>query len=602
MRESRVGGLVNFPASGPMVDVNRLSAPNLIWRILLPNGSVTRCPIRSHGMHWESEADVMTDTDMGTGAAGRGMHLTAGEWDRTGVRDLDTLLGGGLPRGSLVLIMGLPGSGKTTLASQIAFTAARSGRRVLILTALSESTNKLIAHLGAFTFFDPALIGGPVQFLSLQGSLSDGLEATATTILAEARRMRADLVMLDGFRGMRSVGDAPQAAREFLYNLGTTLGTLSCTTLITSETDPRDPTFFPETTTADVILGLHYQLLGVRQYRGIEVVKSRATAPLPGLHALTLTADGASVYSQLEERVSLDARSDDAQTQGAALAMDAKPATASTRGRVTFDLPVLDAMLSGGIPRATCTLLAGSLGTGKTLIALHFALAGVRAGERVVFLGFRESREQLRQAAAPFGMGPELDRALSPGGGLTFLEVPPIKVNADILGHRLLAELDQTGAQRLVVDSIAELERAILRSPDPNRLEDYLAALLRAVRARSVTALLLKETDKALAATLDFSADPLSLLAENVLLLQQLPFRGQLYRILSILKLRFSAHDATLREFRIAAPEGVTVLQPFASATGVLAGITRDQEEEASGQRREAGRRNRANRGSRGDG
>src|SRR5690348_5927482 len=545
----------------------------------------------------------MTDTDMGTGAAGRGMHLTADKWDRTGVRDLDTLLGGGLPRGSLVLIMGLPGSGKTTLASQIAFTAARSGRRVLILTALSESTNKLIAHLGAFTFFDPALIGGPVQFLSLQGTLSDGLEATATIILAEARRMRADLVMLDGFRGMRSVGDAPQAAREFLYNLGTTLGTLGCMTLITSETDPRDPTFFPETTTADVILGLHYQLLGVRQYRGIEVVKSRAAAPLPGLHALTLTADGASVYPQLEERVSLDAVGDDAQTQGAAPAVDAKPAaTASGRGRITFDLPVLDAMLSGGIPRATCTLLAGSLGTGKTLLALHFALAGVRAGERVVFLGFRESREQLRQAAAPFGLGPELDRALSPGGGLTFLEVPPIKVNADILGHRLLAELDQTGAQRLVVDSIAELERAILRSPDPNRLEDYLAALLRAVRARSVTGLLIKETDKALAATLDFSADPLSLLAENVLLLQQLPFRGQLYRILSILKLRFSAHDTTLREFRIAAPEGITVLQPFESASGVLAGITRDQEDEAAGQRRESGRRRQANRRSRGDG
>lgn len=540
----------------------------------------------------------MTDTDAGERAAGRGMHLTADEWDRTGVRSLDALLGGGLPRGSLVLIMGLPGSGKTTLASQIAFTAARSGRRVLILTALSESTNKLIAHLSAFTFFDPALVGGPVQFLSLQGSLPDGLEATGTTILAEARRMRADLVMLDGFRGMRNVDANPQAAREFLYNLGTTLGTLGCTTLITSETDPRDPTFFPETTTADVILGLHYQLLGVRQYRGIEVIKARTAAPVPGLHALTLGVDGASVYPQLEERVSLDALGGDAQTQGAAPAVDAKPA----RARVTFDLPELDAMLSGGIPHATCTLLAGSLGTGKTLLALHFALAGVRAGERVVYLGFRESREQLLQAAAEFRIGPELERALHPGGGLTLLEVPPFKIDADILGDRLLAELDQTGAQRLVVDSIAELERAIRRSPDPNRLEDYLAALLHAMRRRRVTGLLVKETDKALAATLDFSADPLSLLAENVLLLQQLPFRGRLYRILSILKLRFSAHDATLREFRVAAPEGVTVLQPFTSVSGVLAGITLDQEEEATGQRREAGRRNRANRGRRGDG
>src|SRR5690349_12604141 len=102
--------------------------------------------IRSNGRQRKGEVSIMTDTDVGAG--GSRAH-TANGWDRTGVRYLDDILGGGLPRGSLVLIMGLPGSGKTTIASQIAFTAARSGKRVLILTALSEPTNKLIAHLGA---------------------------------------------------------------------------------------------------------------------------------------------------------------------------------------------------------------------------------------------------------------------------------------------------------------------------------------------------------------------------------------------------------------------------------------------------------------------
>ena len=279
----------------------------------------------------------------------------------------------------------------------------------------------------------------------------------------------------------------------------------------------------------------------------------------------------------------------DAQTQGATPRTPTAPQSPPPSvERVTFDLPELDVMLGGGIPRTTCTLLAGSLGTGKTLLAMHYALAGVRAGDPVVYLGFRENGEQLLQAAAPFAIGPAFVRALAPGGGITFLQTPPVKVNPDILADRLLDELDRTQARRLVIDSIAELERGLLRSGDPLRLEDYLAALLLALRESRVTALMLKETDKAVTASLDFSADALSILAENVLLLQQVPFRGELHRIFSVLKLRFSAHDPSLREFRIAAPAGLQVLGRVESASGVLEGITVDQERatQGGGQRR----------------
>ena len=504
---------------------------------------------------------------------------------RTGVPHLDNVLGGGLPQGSLVLVMGLPGSGKTSLASQIAFAAASSGKTVLILTALSESTDKLIDHLRSFAFFAPELVGGRVQFLSLQQALSEGLSATRKLLLDEARRLRADFILLDGFRGMRSVDAEPQAAREFLYELGTTLGALRTTLLITSETDPRDPTFFPETTTADVILGLHYTLLGVRQHRGIEVIKARGRAPLPGLHTLTISADGASVYPQMEERISRDVLGADAQTQGATPLQAATVSPLRRLERTRFDLPELDEMLTGGIPRGTCMLLAGSLGTGKTFLAMAYALAGVRAGEPTVFLSFRESRAQLVQAASAFAFGDEFQRAIEPDGGLTLLDIPPIKLNPDILGDRLLNELNRTGARRLIIDSIAELERVLARSGDTGRLEDYLAALLLALRTRQVTALMLKETDKAVAPTLDFSADVLSVLAESVLLLQQVPYQGQLHRILSILKLRFSDHDATLREFEIKAPGGVRMLGRAESDLGVLEGITQRQEQRATGDR-----------------
>jgi KaiC/GvpD/RAD55 family RecA-like ATPase len=224
-------------------------------------------------------------------------------FDPTGVPNLDDVLGGGLPRGSLAIIVGPPGSGKTTLANQMAFAAARMQRKAMVFTALSEPTSKLIAHLRTFSFFDPELIGDRVQFLSLQQFLTNGLVATGEEMIATAHRAGAGLVVLDGFRGIRGVDVDQQAARRFLFDVGTTLSTLGTTTIITSEADARDPSFFPEATTADVIIGLHYDLRGVRQWRNVEIIKMRGAAPLNGLHGFGLTNDGVVVYPRLEARI-----------------------------------------------------------------------------------------------------------------------------------------------------------------------------------------------------------------------------------------------------------------------------------------------------------
>lgn len=537
-----------------------------------------------------TDRDTDPEADSRTPSTGDSRLSMPDELIPTGVSGLDAILGGGLARSALTLIVGVPGSGKTTLASQISLNTIRSGKRAVILTSLSESTSKLLKHLASYRFFDSALIGDQAQFFSLDAALAQGVKAVGDLIVKEARRVKADVVMLDGFRALSSMGAGPTSGRDFLYALGTTLGALGVTTIVTSEMDPHDTSFYPETTTADIILGLHYKLVGVQQYRGIEVIKARGAQPVPGLHALTLSADGVRVYPQLEERVIAEtsgAEDGDLPLGGETRQTRARRKTGKIPDRASFDLPQMDAMLLGGIPRTSCTILAGSLGTGKTLLALHYAMAGVRAGERTIFLSFREGRDQLTRMTAPFPIGPEFERALQPDGGLVFLEVPPIKINADILADFLLTQLDQIGADRLVIDSIADVERMILLSPDPNRLEDYLAAFLRALRARQVTPLLVKETNKLIAPSLDFSADPLSILAENVIVLQQVPFEGELHRVLSIPKVRLSAHDTTLREFRIAEPDGLIVLGQFESQAGVLEGISRAQNQPRPPSRRD---------------
>lgn len=508
----------------------------------------------------------------------------------TGFAALDLILGGGLPSGALMLIMGRPGSGKTTLANQMAFAAAREGSTALILTALSESTNKLVEHLRTYSFYDSHMVGRQLHLMSMQPLVGDGLGHMSREILRMVRDLRADMVILDGFRGMPGVEGATLAAREFLYQLGTSLGTLGARFIVTSETDPGDPAFYPEMTTADTILALGYTLVGGAYQRTIEVVKARGAAPMTGLHALTLSDAGATIYPQLEARVlgaspPLLAPPDPRTTEGSErigtltdqdTAYLPNPVHALEE-RAGFDLNVLDGLMRGGINRGTSALIAGSSGTGKTLLALAFILAGVRRGEPGLFLGLREQPDQLLVKADAFDMGQELRDALRPGGGLTLIRLPAIQLNADIVADLLLREIERTGARRVVVDSVFELEHAVRNSRQPQRLYDFLSALLEALHRRDVTAVFTRETEKALSTTLDFSGEPLSVLAENIIWLQQVVYRRDVFRVLSVLKMRLSAHDFSLREFRITTPQGIEVLESENSSPGILEGIAQQQ-------------------------
>jgi circadian clock protein KaiC len=83
----------------------------------------------------------------------------------TEIPGLDVVLGGGLPVGDMLFVVGEPGIGKTILALQMAFARVRSGENVLLLTTFSEGHDKLISHLAGFDFFDSTVIGQHLQLL-----------------------------------------------------------------------------------------------------------------------------------------------------------------------------------------------------------------------------------------------------------------------------------------------------------------------------------------------------------------------------------------------------------------------------------------------------
>jgi circadian clock protein KaiC len=197
------------------------------------------------------------------------------------------------------------------------------------------------------------------------------------------------------------------------------------------------------------------------------------------------------------------------------------------------------------------------------------------------------------QASAPFTLGIDLERAVQPGPGLQLLEMPAVQLDPDVFADRVLAMVDASGARRPVVDSVADLERAVLRSADPQRLEDYLVVLLHALRSRDAMVLFVLETERAGIAVLDRSGDVLAVLAENVLLLRRVPYGGHLQRVASVLQLRYTDHDTSLRVCHFVAPQGFEALSHEASVEATLGGITGHLEARAPAEHHEGGRRGR---------
>jgi circadian clock protein KaiC len=314
----------------------------------------------------------------------------------------------------------------------------------------------------------------------------------------------------------------------------------------------------------------------VRQRRKLEVIKMRGAAPLPGMHGIALTPEGVGIYPRLEARISAEseaARAAEPPIADVPTGATGEAGASAPSDQVSIGIEEMNALLGGGLTRGTATLAAGNLGTGKTLLALHFALDGVARGEPTVFLGFRESRDQLLLKADSFALGRQLRQAMRPDGLFRFMRLAPIELSPDIVAHELFGELDRLRARRLVIDSIAELEQMVAGNTDPARLDNYLTALVEGLRLRGNTSIFVKEIRQAVGIMPLFREESVSVVAGNVLLLQQVEQQSRLHRVCSVLKMRFSAHDATLHEFIIQAPDGIRVLGPFQSSTGTLSGF-----------------------------
>lgn len=459
----------------------------------------------------------------------------------TGISGLDQALGGGLLPGAMVFLVGAPGSGKTITAQQIAFHSAARGGTALYFTALSEPHTKLISHIRDFAFYDERLLGSRLQFLNLEQALRQGAEETADAVVQMARSERATLVVLDGFRGVVDFVGSPIRVREFLYQLGAKLAIVGATSLLTFEAEPRDVALHPEMTAADVVIGMSYRPYRVGHRRQIEVIKARGSAIMPGLHSMSITARGVACFPQAEM-------------------LPIRAATGISPARAEFGLSQLDTLLRGGLTAGTSTVLAGSVGAGKTLLALHWLLAGTARGEPGLLMGFQESATQLVDKAALTGL--DLRGAVDAGRIVLWTQTP-VALDPNQVAAGLRERIAAHGVQRLVIDAEIDLELAL----EPGRVADYFAALNAYLNGEQVTTLFVKEIPRLSVGQVDFSDTPLTVLAENVIVLDVDGGGDPPRHTVTVIKMRFSGFDATPHAFRVGA-DGFNLGEALANGDG----------------------------------
>lgn len=439
----------------------------------------------------------------------------------SGTDRLDIVLGGGLPRNAITLVIGVPGSGKTILAEQCIFANARDDYSAIYFSTVSEPQEKMLRFGQALSFFDPLAVGSRVIYEDLGGVLGEhGLEGVLNRIRECIRERQPGMIVIDSFKALRSYAD-DSGFRQFLHTLTRLVSAFPVTSLWIGEYETGEVSAAPEFAVADAIVALGSSQAGERSARRLQVLKLRGGSHLSGAHAFRITADGLAVYPRL----------------------------ADFGGEAPYDLgrsarssgvAALDDMLGDGYRPGTSTLIAGPTGAGKTLMGLHFAFGGATEGEHALIATLQENPTQLERICHSFGWSLDDDN-------ITLMYRSPVDVYIDEWVYELLDTVDAVGATRVVVDSLGDLEAV---ASDSQRFREYAYSLLHRFSRRGVSAMMTYEIPELYGAT-RLSEQGAFHLADNVVLIQYNDDQASMSRSLAVLKTRASSHDSAIRSFEI---------------------------------------------------
>ena len=466
----------------------------------------------------------------------------------TGVPGLDELLGGGVPEFSFNLLAGTPGSGKTTMAHQIMFSLANPERRALFFTVLGEPPLKMLRYQQQFPFFDISKLNESIKFVNLAADLLEGdFTRVLERIDEEVRTFAPSLVFVDSFRSVVQSAKAMEAGADglqhFVQQLGVQMTSWLATTFLIGEYLAPEAESSPVFTVADGIIWLSQLVHRDALVRKIQVVKMRGQAQSLGVHTFRISDNGLEIFPRAVLKANTAAQIGQAGDH-----------------RLSLGIAALDQMMGGGLPVGYSLLIAGPSGSGKTVLATQFLAEGVRIGEPGVVAAFEKSSNQL--------MSRKLN-ALIASGDVGVINTRTLDLSLDEILHDLIAMIVRMKARRVVIDSVSGFEMA-LASVFREDFRESLYRLVVALTDMGVTVLMTSEMEDRYT-ELRFSPYGNAFLADAILMQRYIEMQGKLRRVLSVVKVRGSAHSDDIVLYDINA-DGIAIGATLEQFQGILNG------------------------------
>jgi len=492
----------------------------------------------------------------------------------TGIKGLDEITKGGLPRGRPTLICGGAGSGKTLFAMEFLMRGAMDYGEPGVFMTFEETPADLAKNFIS--------LGFDIQDMMSRGLIAmDHVKIDRNEIEETGEYDLEGLFIrlgsaIDSIGAKRVVLDTIEALFAGLSNAGIIRAELrrlfhwlkdrGMTAIVTGERGDKLLTRYGlEEYVADCVIFLDFRIDEQISTRRLRIVKYRGSSHGSDEYPFLIDESGLSILPITSLGLDYPVSSE----------------------RISTGIPKLDTMLGEkGFYRGSTILVSGTAGTGKTSLAATFAEAACRRGERCLYFAFEESPNQIIRNMGSIGI--DLARWVKKGL-LRFHSARPSLYGLEmhlLTFHKVIKEFNP---QVFIVDPISNLSAAGTQA----EIKSILTRLLDYLKMKNISAFLTDLTH--FTGSLEHTSEEVSSLIDTWLLLRDIELNGERNRGLYILKSRGMAHSNQIQEFLLS-NEGIGLIDIYTGSGEVLTGSARaaqDAGEKASelASRREADRR-----------